>query len=108
MMLCQSLQRITFSGMSALTRSFCFVAGMTEAPRAEGGGERVVAERRWRLAMQSQAHPSSIMRDLLACLQLNQVSWKKQAPYNLKCRKAIGIAGRWRCTVSPAPPASCT
>lgn len=67
-------------------------AGMTEAPRAEGGGERVVAERRWRLAMQSQAHPSSIMRDLLACLQLNQVSWKKQAPYNLKCRKAIGIA----------------
>ena len=43
--------------------------------------------------MQSQAHPSSIMRDVLACLQQNQVSWKKQAPYNLKCRKAIGLAG---------------
>ena len=44
--------------------------------------------------MQSQAHPSSIMRDLVACLQLNQVAWKKQAPYNLKCRKAIGLSGR--------------
>jgi hypothetical protein len=61
----------------------------------EGGAQRVVAERRWRLAMQSQAHPSTIMRDLLACLQLNQVSWKKQAPYNLKCRKAIGLSGTW-------------
>lgn len=59
----------------------------------EGGAQRVVAERRWRLAMQSQAHPSTIMRDLLACLHLNQVSWKKQAPYNLKCRKAIGLSG---------------
>lgn len=33
------------------------------------------------------------MRDVLNCLQHNQVSWKKQAPYNLKCRKAIGILG---------------
>ena len=64
--------------------------GSTAAPTQQG---RLVAERRWRLAMQSQAHPSSIMRDVLACLQQNQVSWKKQAPYNLKCRKAIGLAG---------------
>ena len=33
------------------------------------------------------------MRDVLTCLQHNQVSWKKQAPYNLKCRKAIGQLG---------------
>jgi len=76
-----------------------FVAGITEGPR-EGPAQRLVAERRWRLAMQSQAHPSSIMRNVLACLQLNQVSWKKQAPYNLKCRKAIGLAGTQCCMPS--------
>ena len=69
------------------------VVGVMGGMGGEGAAQRVVAERRWRLAMQSQAHPSSIMRDLLACLQLNQVSWKKQAPYNLKCRKAIGLSG---------------
>lgn len=66
--------------------------GVPEVGNA-GPAQRLVAERRWRLAMQSQAHPSSIMRDVLACLQQNQVAWKKQAPYNLKCRKAIGLAG---------------
>ena len=70
------------------------MAGGAEGNTAGGPQQtRLVAERRWRLAMQSQAHPSSIMRDVLACLQQNQVSWKKQAPYNLKCRKAIGPAG---------------
>lgn len=81
--------------LRSIVRCKCDDAGVTEGRVGEGAGgaQRVVAERRWRLAMQSQAHPSTIMRDLLACLQLNQVSWKKQAPYNLKCRKAIGLSG---------------
>ena len=68
-------------------------AGVGEGGRQEAVAKRLVAERRWRLAMHSQSHPSSIMRDVLACLQHNQVSWKKQAPYNLKCRKAVGLLG---------------
>jgi len=79
--------------LRCIVKCKCDDAGVTEGRVGEGGAQRVVAERRWRLAMQSQAHPSSIMRDLLACLQLNQVAWKKQAPYNLKCRKAIGLSG---------------
>lgn len=71
----------------------CVAGGGEGSIAAPAQQSRLVAERRWRLAMQSQAHPSSIMRDLLACLQQNQVSWKKQAPYNFKCRKAIGPAG---------------
>ncbi|KAL3150535.1 Serine/threonine-protein kinase SIK1 [Trebouxia sp. C0010 RCD-2024] len=84
---------------SAYLRADMTEAGDVTSSRHPGGGEgiggpaqRLVAERRWQLAMQSQAHPSSIMREVLACLQQNQVSWKKQAPYNLKCRKAIGLA----------------
>ena len=69
-------------------------SGLSETgTRHEAVAKRLVAERRWRLAMHSQSHPSTIMRDVLACLQHNQVSWKKQAPYNLKCRKAIGRLG---------------
>ena len=68
-------------------------AGVGEGGRQEAVTKRLVAERRWRLAMHSQSHPSSIMRDVLTCLQHNQVSWKKQAPYNLKCRKAVGLLG---------------
>ena len=79
-------------------------AGVSEVGNA-GPAQRLVAERRWRLAMQSQAHPSSIMREVVACLQQNQVSWKKQAPYNLKCRKAIGLAGTHM--LAPFCPARC-
>lgn len=69
-------------------------AGILEGSgKTEAVAKRLIAERRWRLAMHSHSHPSSIMRDVLACLQHNQVSWKKQAPYNLKCRKAIGAGG---------------
>ena len=76
-----------------MTLDVCIAGGAEGGAAGAGPQSRLVAERRWRLAMQSQAHPSSIMRDVLACLQQNQVSWKKQAPYNLKCRKAIGLAG---------------
>ena len=97
-----------FDATAALTQRSCSVlcaqhlrsmpcvesAGILEGSgKTEAVAKRLIAERRWRLAMHSYSHPSSIMRDVLACLQHNQVSWKKQAPYNLKCRKAIGAGG---------------
>eukprot|EP00891_Asterochloris_glomerata_P001387 jgi/Astpho2/1387/Aster-06242 len=53
--------------------------------------QRMVAERRWRLAMQSRGHPSHVMAEVYRCLKSNSVHWKKLGPYNLKCRKSIGL-----------------
>ena len=55
--------------------------------------QRMVAERRWRLAMQSRGHPSHVMAEVYRCLESNSVHWKKLGPYNLKCRKSIGLTG---------------
>lgn len=55
--------------------------------------QRMVAERRWRLAMQSRGHPSHVMAEVYRCLKSNSVHWKKLGPYNLKCRKSIGLTG---------------
>ena len=51
--------------------------------------QRVHAERRWRLGLHSRGHPSALMAELYRVLQLLGIAWKKLAPYNLKCRKAI-------------------
>jgi 5'-AMP-activated protein kinase catalytic alpha subunit len=56
--------------------------------------QRLVAERRWRLGVQSRGHPSAIVAELLRALRASQVLWKKSAPYNFKCRKVIQIPGK--------------
>lgn len=53
--------------------------------------QRLVAERRWRLGIQSRGHPSAIIAELLRALRASQVMWKKGAPYNFKCRKIVQL-----------------
>jgi 5'-AMP-activated protein kinase catalytic alpha subunit len=52
---------------------------------------RLVVERRWRLGLCSRAHPSSIMQELYRTLQYCGVFWKKNGPYNLKCRAVLHL-----------------
>ena len=54
---------------------------------------RVVAERRWRLGVHSRGHPHRIIEDLLRGLAAQAVDYKKQAPYNYKCRKVFPALG---------------
>jgi hypothetical protein len=56
-------------------------------------GARLVAERRWRLGVHSRGHPHRIMEDLLRGLAAHAVAYKKQAPYNYKCRKLFPALG---------------
>lgn len=53
--------------------------------------QRLVAERKWRLGSHGRGHASTIMAELFRVLQLNQVSWKKVAPYNIKCRRVVTV-----------------
>ncbi|KAL4438213.1 hypothetical protein ABPG77_010574 [Micractinium sp. CCAP 211/92] len=69
------------SGMMATSRSN---ASLQPAPR-------LVVERRWRLGLSSRAHPSSIMQELYRTLQYCGVAWKKNGPYNLKCRAVLRL-----------------
>lgn len=69
------------SGMMATSRSN---ASLQPAPR-------LVVERRWRLGLSSRAHPSSIMQELYRTLQYCGVAWKKNGPYNLKCRAVLHL-----------------
>jgi hypothetical protein len=56
-------------------------------------GQRLVAERRWRLGVHSRGHPHRIIEDLLRALHALSVSYKKLAPYNYKCRKLYPARG---------------
>ncbi|EFN56161.1 hypothetical protein CHLNCDRAFT_57611 [Chlorella variabilis] len=75
------------SGMMATSRSN---TSLQPAPR-------LVVERRWRLGLSSRAHPSSIMQassstaELYRTLQYCGVAWKKNGPYNLKCRAMLRL-----------------
>ncbi|GLI66826.1 hypothetical protein VaNZ11_010801 [Volvox africanus] len=64
-------------------------SGGSVAAAAGTPQQRLVAERRWRLGVHSRGHPSALMAELYRVLQLNQVTWKKVAPYALKCRAMI-------------------
>lgn len=61
----------------------------TQAPP----GQRLVAERRWRLGVHSRGHPHRIIEDLLRALHTLSVGYKKVAPYNYKCRKLYPARG---------------
>ncbi|KXZ45443.1 hypothetical protein GPECTOR_54g184 [Gonium pectorale] len=74
--------------------TFCAAsaASAAVAAAASSGGtpqQRLVAERRWRLGIHARGHPSALMAELFRVLQLNQVGWKKVAPYSLKCRACV-------------------
>ena len=56
-------------------------------------GQRLVAERRWRLGVHSRGHPHRIIEDLLSALHALSVGYKKLAPYNYKCRKLYPARG---------------
>ncbi len=66
----------------------------TAAPAAPG--QRLVAERRWRLGVHSRGHPHRIIEDLLRALHTLSVGYKKVAPYNYKCRKLYPARGNPR------------
>lgn len=61
----------------------CWIAQPTELSIAETAGlssdstampqQRLVAERRWRLGVQSRGHPSAIVAELLRALRASQV-----------------------------------
>eukprot|EP00270_Netrium_digitus_P009466 TRINITY_DN2870_c2_g1_i7.p1 TRINITY_DN2870_c2_g1~~TRINITY_DN2870_c2_g1_i7.p1 ORF type:complete len:593 (+),score=151.25 TRINITY_DN2870_c2_g1_i7:353-2131(+) len=48
--------------------------------------QRVVAEHKWQLGLQSRMTSSDIVRRLLRCLQELDVRWKVIGSYNFKCR----------------------
>ncbi|CAI5464848.1 unnamed protein product [Closterium sp. Yama58-4] len=48
--------------------------------------QRVVADRKWALGLQSRAHPMEVMGEVFRALQALQVRWKKLSPYVVKCR----------------------
>ena len=70
---------------------------------AAAGGQRLVAERRWRLGVHSRGHPHRIIEDLLRALHALAVGYKKVAPYNYKCRKLYAARG---CVPGPPAPGS--
>ncbi|BDA43258.1 Serine/threonine protein kinase OSK3 [Coccomyxa sp. Obi] len=76
---------------AALTEAHHQPQGYPSAGMMSGGsggpGQRVVAERRWRLGVHSRGHPHRIIEDLLRALTAQKVAYKKMAPYNYKCRK---------------------
>eukprot|EP00271_Cylindrocystis_brebissonii_P002744 TRINITY_DN13544_c0_g1_i1.p1 TRINITY_DN13544_c0_g1~~TRINITY_DN13544_c0_g1_i1.p1 ORF type:complete len:540 (+),score=102.80 TRINITY_DN13544_c0_g1_i1:1027-2646(+) len=48
--------------------------------------QRVVADRKWALGLQSRAHPSEIMGEVFGALKELDVGWKKSGLYSVKCR----------------------
>ncbi len=78
----------------------------TAAPAAPG--QRLVAERRWRLGVHSRGHPHRIIEDLLRALHTLSVGYKKVAPYNYKCRKLYPARGMFVCAIgSPMTAQEC-
>ena len=73
----------------------CFLRAAGIMVGGSGGpGQRVVAERRWRLGVHSRGHPHRIIEDLLRALTAQRVAYKKTAtPYNYKCRKVYPALG---------------
>ncbi|KAM7480056.1 hypothetical protein LguiA_028269 [Lonicera macranthoides] len=53
---------------------------------------KLPSDRKWRLGLQSPAHPREIMTQVLGALQELHVSWKKIGHYNMKCRWLRTIA----------------
>lgn len=47
---------------------------------------KLASDRKWRLGLQSPAHPREIMTQVLGALQELNVCWKKIGHYNVKCR----------------------
>lgn len=66
------------------------MAGLTGASAPAG---RVVVERRWRLGLPCRGHPSAIMQELFVLFKAHSVAWKKNTPYNLKCRALVTVHG---------------
>ena len=64
-----------------------------QSPTQAPPGQRLVAERRWRLGVHSRGHPHRIIEDLLRALHTLSVGYKKVAPYNYKCRKLYPARG---------------
>ena len=94
----------TAVALQVLTKAHGVPAGMMFPQGAQGqqataaGGQRLVAERRWRLGVHSRGHPHRIIEDLLRALHALSVGYKKVAPYNYKCRKLYAARG-----ACPAP-----
>lgn len=53
--------------------------------------QRLVAERKWRLGATIRGAPAAIMAELYRVLQAKGVTWKKVAPYNLRCRTEVRL-----------------
>ncbi|MEW5301429.1 MAG: hypothetical protein WDW36_004289 [Sanguina aurantia] len=53
--------------------------------------QRLITDRKWRLGVHARGHPSALMLELYRVLLLNNVSWKKLGPYNLKCRRMVTL-----------------
>mmetsp|Transcript_17046 Transcript_17046/g.51163 ORF Transcript_17046/g.51163 Transcript_17046/m.51163 type:complete len:249 (-) Transcript_17046:1726-2472(-) len=67
------------------------VAGLPASAPVAAPQQRLMAERRWRLGVHARGHPSALMAELYRLLQSQGICWKKMAPYNLKCRKAVRL-----------------
>lgn len=47
---------------------------------------RITQEGSWAVGLQSPAHPSDIMEEVLKALHELEISWKKIGPYSVRCR----------------------
>lgn len=52
---------------------------------------RLVVERRWRLGIGTRGHPGATMQELTRGLGLMGICWKKEGPYNIKCRTELTV-----------------
>lgn len=78
--------------------------GLSAEGQASMPQQRLVAERRWRLGMQSRGHPSAIIAELLRALRASQVPaipGHRQAVHAVAC--AVLLA-RKRPSIIPFPP----
>ena len=76
-----------------LLRFLMHYTGMMTAATAGPGllpQQRLVAERRWQLGAHSRGHPSALVAEVMRALQAHGCAWKKQGPYTIKCRMAVG------------------
>mmetsp|Transcript_43989 Transcript_43989/g.113929 ORF Transcript_43989/g.113929 Transcript_43989/m.113929 type:complete len:517 (+) Transcript_43989:331-1881(+) len=84
-------RRIASSGyltqeMTEATTSMMNPSGVMQQQSPSDAQQRVIAQRKWRLGVQSRQHPSTLMAELYRALQTLGIGWKKIAPYCIRGR----------------------
>uniref|UniRef100_A0A7S1T1J8 non-specific serine/threonine protein kinase n=1 Tax=Tetraselmis chuii TaxID=63592 RepID=A0A7S1T1J8_9CHLO len=84
-------RRIASSGyltqeMTEASTSMMNPLGVMQQPNSTESQKRVIAQRKWRLGVQSRQHPSTLMAELYRAFHTLGIAWKKIAPYCIRGR----------------------